>query len=130
MIVARFEGEGLTEPNGDESVGHAVFPLPGSATPVTPRMRFSTEGITAPLRRRSTGSTPAAVVPDPPVTEETPVVTPRPISTRGRTILFLVAAILLVIGALLMVRMFRSGVIHRTQPEPVHPTPADSGVRA
>lgn len=130
VIVARFEGEGLTEPNGDESVGHAVFPLPGSTTPATPRLRFSTEGITAPLRRRSTGSTPVAAVSEPPVTEETPVVTPRPISTRGRSILFLVAGILLVIGALLTVRMFRTGVIHRTKPEPVHPTPADSGVRA
>ena len=129
VIVARFDGDGLLPPESEETVGHAVFPLPGTTTPASPRTRFGGEGSTAPLRRRVTGSTPAAAT-EPPDTEETPVVVPRPISTRGRSILFLVAGILLVIGALLTVRMLRTGVIHRTKPEPVHPTPADSGVRA
>jgi serine/threonine protein phosphatase PrpC len=128
VIVARFEGDGLLPPEGEESVGHAVFPLPGTTTPASPRTRFGGERSTAPLRRRITGSTPAAVT-EPP-DSATPVAAPRPISTRGRSILFLVAGILLVIGALLTVRMIRTGVIHRTKPEPTHPTPADSGVRA
>lgn len=128
VIVARFDGDGLLPPESEESVGHAVFPLPGTTTPASPRTRFGGEGITGPLRRRNTGSTPAAVT-EPPDTEETPVVVPRPISTRGRSILFLVAGILLVIGALLTVRMFRAGVVHRTKPEPVNPAP-DTGIRA
>ncbi|HEY2375504.1 MAG TPA: Stp1/IreP family PP2C-type Ser/Thr phosphatase, partial [Gemmatimonadaceae bacterium] len=33
VIVARFEGDGLVEPDGEETIGHAVFPLPGSTTP-------------------------------------------------------------------------------------------------
>ena len=129
VIVARFEGDGLLPPEAEESVGHAVFPLPGSTTPATPRMRFGGEGITAPLRRRITGSAPAAATAEPPSTAETPVPAPRPISTRGRSILFLVAGILLVIGALLTVRMIRTGVFHRSKPEPTHPAAGDSGVR-
>ena len=64
-----------------------------------------------------------------PDTEETPVVEPRPISRRGRSILFLVAGILLVIGALLTIRMIRTGVVHRSKPEPTNPAP-DTGIRA
>jgi hypothetical protein len=51
-------------------------------------------------------------------------------SKRGRSILFLVAGILLAITVLLALRIYKTTVIHRTQPEPVHPTAADSGIRA
>lgn len=135
VIVARFEGDGLVEPDGEESVGHAVFPLPGTVTPSSPRLRFSGEGITAPFRRRNTGAVPsaapepAAAAPPAALPAEAPLVTPRPASTKGRSILYLVAGILFVLGVLLTVRMFRSGVIHRRQPEPVHPVP-DSAIKA
>ena len=65
VIVARFEGDGLSEPNGDDKVGHTVFPLPGS-TPQggTPR---SDEAPTAPTMRRAAppavGDEPAGDVP-------------------------------------------------------------------
>jgi serine/threonine protein phosphatase PrpC len=125
VIIARFEGDGLQAAAAEDAVGHAVFPLPGTTTPSTPRARFG-DGPTAPLRRRSTGSTPAPVAeagsPAP--------VPPRTITPRGRSILFLIAGVLLVLTILLTVRMFRTGVIHRTKPEPVHPTASDSGVRA
>jgi hypothetical protein len=51
-------------------------------------------------------------------------------SRRGRSILFLVAGILLAITVLLALRIYRTAVIQRTHPEPVHPTAADSGIRA
>jgi hypothetical protein len=51
-------------------------------------------------------------------------------SRRGRSILFLVAGILLAITVLLALRIYRTTVIHRTQPEPAHPTAGDSGIRA
>ena len=128
VIVARFEGEGLLAADEEEKVGHAVFPLPGSNTPTSPRQRFI-DGPTAPFRRRNTGA--LSSLPEPEVVEpDAPVATPRPMSTRGRSILFLVAGILLAITVLLALRIYRTGVIHRTHPEPVHPTPADSGIRA
>jgi hypothetical protein len=129
VIVARFEGDGLLAPEEAETVGHAVFPLAGSTTPTTPRQRF-VDGPTAPFRRRNTGALPAPV-PEPEAVEEfAPVATPRPMSTRGRSILFLIAGVLLAITVLLALRVYKTGVIHRTKPEPVHPTPADSGIRA
>jgi PPM family protein phosphatase len=127
VIVARFDGDGLAPAEGEETVGHAVFPLPGSTTPPSPRHRF-VDGPTAPFRRRNTNAVPAAPEPEPDTFA--PIATPRPMSTRGRSILFLVAGILLAITILLAFRIYKTGVIHRTQPEPVHPTPTDSGVRA
>ena len=127
VIVARFDGEGLAPAEGEETVGHAVFPLPGSATPASPRHRF-VDGPTAPFRRRNTNAVPAAAEPEPDTFA--PIATPRPMSTRGRSILFLIAGVLLAITILLAFRIYKTGVIHRTQPEPVHPTAADSGVRA
>ncbi len=128
VIVARFEGDGLTSPDEEESVGHAVFPLPGSQTPASPRQRF-VDGPTAPFRRRNTEAVAAAPEPEP-VSETVPVATPRPMSAKGRSILFLVAGVLLVIAALLVYRIVKTGVIHDKKPEPTHPTAADSGVRA
>ena len=128
VIVARFEGDGLTSPEDEESVGHAVFPLPGSQTPATPRQRY-VDGPTAPFRRRNTEAVPAAPEPAP-VDEPVPVATPRPMSAKGRSILFLVAGALLVIAALLVYRIVKTGVIHNKQPDPTHSTAADSGVRA
>jgi serine/threonine protein phosphatase PrpC len=129
VIVARFEGEGLLAPDEEEAVGHAVFPLPGTLTPTTPRERF-TDGPTKPFRRRNTAALPAPE-PEPEATDSpAPIASPRPMSRRGRSILFLVAGILLAITILLALRIYRTGVIHRTKPEPVHPTPADSGIRA
>jgi serine/threonine protein phosphatase PrpC len=129
VIVARFEGEGLMAPDEEEPVGHAVFPLPSSATPTAPRERF-TEGSTKPFRRRNTEAV-AAPEPEPVETDTVaPIVSPRPMSRKGRSILFLVAGILLAITVLLALRIYRTGVIHRTKPEPVRPTPADSGIRA
>jgi protein phosphatase len=129
VIVARFEGEGLMTPEQEETVGHAVFPLPGTMTPTSPRPRFM-DGPTAPFRRRNTDALPAPA----PELEEAdtlaPIATPRPMSKRGRSILFLIAGILLAITILLALRIYKTGVIHRTRPEPVHPTPADSGIRA
>jgi protein phosphatase len=127
VIVARFEGEGLLAAEDAEAVGHAVFPLPGSTTPTTPRHRF-VDGPTAPFRRRNTEATPAATEPE--ADTFAPVATPRPMSAKGRSILFLVAGVLLAITILLAFRIYKTGVIHRTQPEPVHPTSGDSGVRA
>ena len=50
---------------------------------------------------------------------------------QARTLdLFLVAGILLAITVLLALRIYKTTVIHRTHPEPVHPTPGDSGIRA
>ena len=72
---------------------------------------------------------PQALEPEP-VEPAAPVVTPRPMSKRGRSILFLVAGILLAITVLLALRIYRTTVVHRTHPEPVHPAPADSGIRA
>jgi protein phosphatase len=128
VIVARFEGDGLAPPDEEEPVGHAVFPLPGTTTPVTPRQRFP-ESSTAPFRRRNTEAV-APAAEEPEADSFAPVATPRPMSRRGRSILFLVAGVLLAITILLAFRIYKTGVIHRTQPEPVHPTPADSGVRA
>jgi PPM family protein phosphatase len=127
VIVARFEGDGLMAAEEEESVGHAVFPLPGAAT--TPRDRPA-EGTTKPFRRRNTSALPASEMEPEPVTPPAPVATPRPMSRRGRSILFLVAGILLAITVLLALRIYKTTVIHRTQPEPVHPTAADSGIRA
>jgi PPM family protein phosphatase len=129
VIVARFEGDGLLAPEQEESVGHAVFPLPGSNTPSTPRQRF-VDGPTAPFRRRNTGAMPPQGSEPETVEPAAPAVTPRPMSKRGRSILFLVAGILLAITVLLALRIYKTTVIHRTQPEPVHPTAADSGIRA
>jgi PPM family protein phosphatase len=129
VIVARFEGDGLLAPEEEESVGHAVFPLPGAITPTTPRQRF-VDGPTAPFRRRNTGAMPPQA-PEPEAVEPSaPVVTPRPMSKRGRSILFLVAGILLAITVLLALRIYKTTIVHRTHPEPVHPTAADSGIRA
>jgi PPM family protein phosphatase len=129
VIVARFEGDGLISPEETETVGHAVFPLPGTTTPTTPRER-STDGPTKPFRRRNTAALPAPEsepqAAEPPV----PVATPRPMSKRGRSILFFVAGILLAITVLLALRIYKTTVVHRTHPEPVHPTAADSGIRA
>jgi len=127
VIVARFDGEGLAPAEDEETVGHAVFPLPGSTTPPSPRHRF-VDGPTAPFRRRNTNAVPAAPEPEPDTFA--PIATPRPMSKRGRSILFLVAGILLAITILLAFRIYKTGVIHRTQPEPAHPTASDSGVRA
>lgn len=128
VIVARFEGEGLTSPEDEESVGHAVFPLPGSQTPTTPRQRY-VDGPTAPFRRRNTEAVAAAPEPAP-ENESVPVAAPRPMSAKGRSFLFLVAGALLVIAALLVYRIVKTGVIHNKQPEPTHPAAADSGIRA
>ena len=127
VIVARFEGEGLITPEEAESVGHAVFPLPGSTTPTTPRHRF-VDGPTAPFRRRNTEATPAATETEPDTFA--PIATPRAMSSRGRSILFLIAGVLLAITILLAYRIYKSGVVRGTKPEPAHPTAADSGVRA
>jgi len=127
VIVARFEGEGLITPEEAESVGHAVFPLPGSTTPTTPRHRF-VDGPTAPFRRRNTNAVPATPEPEPDTFA--PVATPRAMSPRGRSILFLIAGVLLAITILLAYRIYKSGVVRGTKPEPAHPTAADSGVRA
>ena len=128
VIVARFEGDGLLAPEDEESVGHAVFPLPGSTQTVT-RER-SIDGPTKPFRRRNTFALPATESEPAPATPPVPVATPRPMSRRGRSILFLVAGILLAITVLLALRIYRTTVIHRTQPEPAHPTAGDSGIRA
>ncbi|HMI58350.1 MAG TPA: hypothetical protein VK511_09890, partial [Gemmatimonadaceae bacterium] len=127
VIVARFEGEGLITPEEAEAVGHAVFPLPGSTTPTTPRHRF-VDGPTAPFRRRNTEATPAATETEPDTFA--PIATPRAMSPRGRSILFLIAGVLLAITILLAYRIYKSGVVHSTKPDPAHPTAADSGVRA
>ena len=129
VIVAHFEGDGLLAPEEEESVGHAVFPLPGAATPTPPRER-SSDGPTKPFRRRNTSALPASEPEPEPVEPAPAVATPRPMSTRGRSILFLVAGILLAITVLLALRIYRTTVIHRTQPEPVHPAAPDSGIRA
>jgi protein phosphatase len=129
VIVARFEGDGLLAAETEESVGHAVFPLPGTATPTTPRQRFI-DGPTAPFRRRNTAAV-AAPPPEPEALDEAePTATPRPMSRRGRSILFLVAGVLLAITVLLALRIYKTGVVHRTQPAPAHPATGDSGVRA
>ena len=128
VIVARFEGDGLLAAEGEETVGHAVFPLPGSTTP-TGRERTS-DGPTKPFRRRNTSALPATESAPEPAAPPAPVVTPRPMSRRGRSILFLVAGILLAITVLLALRIYKTTVIHRTQPEPVQPTATDSGIRA
>ena len=128
VIVARFEGDGLAAAEGAESVGHAVFPLPGSQTPVTPRQRFA-DGPTAPFRRRNTLAVPSEKAA--PGVEETtaPIATPRPMTARGRSILFLVAGALLVIAALLVYRIYKTGVVHGRQPDSNHPAASDSSVR-
>ena len=128
VIVARFEGDGLTSPEGEEAVGHAVYPLPGSQTPTTPRHRF-VDGPTAPFRRRNTNATPAAAA-EPELDTFAPIAAPRPMSTKGRSILFLFAGALLVIAALLVFRIYKTGVFHHAEPEPTHPSATDSGVRA
>ena len=128
VIVARFEGDGLLAAEEEESVGHAVFPLPGS-TPASTRER-SSDGPTKPFRRRNTSALPATESEPEPVAPPVPVATPRPMSRRGRSILFLVAGILLAITVLLALRIYKTTVIHRTQPEPVHPTAGDTGIRA
>jgi serine/threonine protein phosphatase PrpC len=128
VIVARFEGDGLLEPEEEESVGHAVFALPGSTQTAT-RER-STDGPTKPFRRRNTSALPATESEPAPAAPAVPVATPRPMSRRGRSILFLVAGILLAITVLLALRIYRTTVIHRTQPEPVHPAVGDTGIRA
>jgi hypothetical protein len=106
-----------------------VFPLPGAATSAPARER-SSEGTTKPFRRRNTSALPASEAEPEPVVPPAPVVTPRPMSRRGRSSLFLVAGILLAITVLLALRIYKTTVIHRTQPEPVHPAAADSGIRA
>jgi PPM family protein phosphatase len=123
VIAARFDGDGLLAPDDVETVGHAVFPLPGTATPASARARFG-DGPTAPFRRRSSGGAPAAREPAGAPAPATPRAT-----AKSRSILFAIAGALLVITVLLALRIWRSGVIHRAAP-PVHSVPADSGVRA
>ena len=127
VIVARFEGEGLMAPEEEEAVGHAVFPLPGSTTP-TRRVSDSWMGP----RRRSAGGTPrrhrtSAGAGAPTLRTDRK---PRPMSARGRSILFLVAGSLLAITILLAFRIYRTGWSTARKPDPVHPTAPDSGVRA
>jgi PPM family protein phosphatase len=129
VIVARFEGDGLISPEEAETVGHAVFPLPGTTTPTTPRER-ATDGPTKPFRRRNTAALPASESEPQAAELPAPVATPRPMSKRGRSILFLVAGILLAITVLLALRIYKTTVVHRNHPEPVQPTAADSGIRA
>ena len=129
VIVARFEGEGLSSPDEEEAIGHAVFPLPGSQTPVTPRHRF-VDGPTAPFRRRNTNAVPAASEPDAAELDTfAPIAAPRPMSARGRSLLFLVAGALLVIAALLFLRFHKSDVAPEKQPAPTQPAAPDTTVR-
>lgn len=40
VVAARFEGDGLAVSSSGDSVGHRVFPMPGSETPTVPMERY------------------------------------------------------------------------------------------
>ena len=89
VIAARFDGDGLTDPGTDDSVGHAVFALADDQTPTTPIPTYV---------RRHSGTPPVGAprVPDVRKTVELPPEAPvrregRPLMI-GLAILFLLAA--------------------------------------
>ena len=104
-----------------------------SARILDARQRRASASLTG-RRRRSAGGTPTRSPRQPrsPTsrTPIAPIATPRPMSARGRSILFLVAGILLAITVLLALRIYKTGVVHRAKPEPVQPAAPDTGIRA
>jgi hypothetical protein len=113
VIVAKFDGDGLSEPNGEDKVGHTVFPLPGS-TPQGGSPRAD-EAPTAPTMRR--GAPAGALDPDGQPADATPALRETVQhallagDTRRAVFTALVATIAL-FGVFLLARQLRSPTRH------------------
>ena len=89
VVAARFEGDGLLPPTASDAVGRRVYQLPGTETPTLPVERYEPrEG------------TPTEPLPRAPLD----TVAPRQASLRGRVLLYVLGAILLLLGAALVTR--------------------------
>ena len=102
VIVARFEGEGLTGAGGRGGGGARGVPAPriGDAGDAAPTLHRWPDGAVPPTQHRRVRRAGRSPSPSP-SRGSPPVATPRPMSRRGRSILFLVAGILLAITVLL-----------------------------
>ncbi|MGI8496282.1 MAG: PP2C family protein-serine/threonine phosphatase [Gemmatimonadaceae bacterium] len=100
VVAARFDGNGLGTSELDDSVGHAVFPLPGAAPSIS----------TMPTREMHTGPSPKPVFREIEITpERTPVVVDAVPAGRGtnRMLTVALAAVIALLAIFLALRAMR-----------------------